>query len=167
MNSCRIFDLGHCPPFEKCARLRTIESRKRAESRNCRGSFCASRRDSGLKDLVRRQRRHEKPVEAQCLTSVACCQCSYPNSQSLLSPIPKVAAALARQVNAAVNRISAEPIDSKALNLRPMPAAGVLGIDSGQLRLCANRKFKTNAQPGPPNSGAIPEKGRRDAHFIS
>ncbi len=48
-----------------------------------------------------------------------------------------------------------------------MPAAGVLGIDSGQLSLCANRKFKTNAQPGPPNSDAISEKGRKDAHLIS
>jgi hypothetical protein len=99
MNSQRKLDRGRCRPFGKCARLRTIESRKtRRPPKAAQGNSVRSGRHSGLKSLFRRYRRHEKPVRTRFLTSVARCQCSHPNSQNLLSPIPKVdSAALARQ----------------------------------------------------------------------
>jgi hypothetical protein len=150
MNSRRIFDLAHCRRFGKCARLRTIENRKRAGIANrCLRSCAQNWQIKGLKSRSAAVRDTKSPQgrNASRAWPVAYAPnrilnpCSRRSQRSLLPLSP--ASQRHRQQD------SAYPIDPKALNLRAMPAAGVLGIDSGQLTVSVTSPLVRNAQPEP------------------
>ena len=138
------------PAVAGCARLRTVESRKRKRpAKSCYRVFCALRRHAGRKKALR-PRETRKARKAQFLTSVATMPVLLADFSELLSPIPKVVStARARLVNAIINGFRL-PIDSKALLSRAMPAAGVLGCDSGQLSLYKVHFKKRSRSPTPP-----------------
>jgi hypothetical protein len=134
MNSRRIFDLAHCRRFRKCARLRTIESRKCAGPANRCLRSCAQKRQirspksrsAAVRDTKSPQGRNaSRAWPVAYAPNRILNPCSRRSQRSLLPLSP--ASQRHRQQN------SAYPADPKALNLRAMPAAGVLGIDSGQL----------------------------------
>jgi len=106
-----------CCTSECYARLRTIGSRRAGANPDQR--TCAHLVDFADKALSALVWRHERPARTQCLTSAAYCLCPHPISLAPLSPIPKLASALAACQSTSVNRKSAYPTDPRTLKTAP------------------------------------------------